>query len=369
MSLYNAEEIKDISEIKNPYIKKAFECSINNITGMPLKEFVKVLDYPIDPFMVDNFFTNLNDDIPVYVTNELIEWCGFNGKEFKRRKDLFNEILKNFEKEKDYWTYSNKEYEEYYENSMSEISDIENTAVFPNPSEFRGKNKTKHLVLSVDCFKQVMMMLNTPKAKDIRLYYLALEKLIKIYAKYQYYQQIFKNQILEIADREHRECIKRLDKSNFRLEESNKRLEAILTEMKQEQEVQTEVLDEVVDKLDKATDERAPRTRSASKQGQFLLIELNSQVSPWQYYVIRAQKGSIKQTYTKLIEKYPNCEIKLKINYQPNAVNLFNLIKEELRNVRKVIRVSSNYIKLASDYTKEQFIEDVKKINAEKKDL
>jgi phage anti-repressor protein len=355
MSLCNAEEIKDISEIKNPYIKKAFECSINNITGMPLKEFVKVVDYPIDPFMVDNFFVNLNDDIPIYVTNELTEWCGYSGnKDDKRRR--FKDLLENnFTLDKEYWVYSNKEYEEYYDNSICGPPQIENTTQFPNPSEFRGKNKTKHLVLSVDCFKQVMMMLNTPKAKDIRLYYLALEKLIKIYAKYQYYQQIFKNQILEIADREHRECIKRL--------------ENILTEMKQEQEVQTEVLDEVVIKLDKATDERAPRTRSASKQGQFLLIELNSPVSPWQYYVIRAQKGSIKQTYTKLVEKYPNCAIKLKINYQPNAVNLFNLIKEELRNVRKVIRVSSNYIKLASDYTKKQFIEDVKKINAEKKDL
>ncbi len=58
---------------------------------MTLKEFIKVTNYPIDPFIVDNFFNNLNDDIPIYVTNGLIEWFGFNGKEFNR-------ILENFEK-------------------------------------------------------------------------------------------------------------------------------------------------------------------------------------------------------------------------------------------------------------------------------
>lgn len=139
--------------------------------------------------------------------------------------------------------------------------------------------------------------------------------------------------------------------------------------MKEEQEVQTEILDEVVNKLDKATDERAPRTKSITKQGQFLLVELNSPVSPWHYYVIRAQRGSVKQAYQKLVEKYPNCSIKLKIKYQPNAVNLFNLIREDIFKVKKLVKIAGNYIKLCANYSKEQFVADVNKINAEKKEV
>jgi phage anti-repressor protein len=363
------DDCVDMNNIVDPYIKKAFECGFNNVIAMTIREFIQVVNYPIDAFMVDNFFHNLNDDIPVYVTRELIEWCGFSAKEFKLKKREFKRILGNFKKDVDYWQFSNQEYSKYYTDSRCQNWYPENSANYPNPNEFYGKNTTKHLILTVNCFKEVLMMLNTKKASTIRKYYISLEKLIKTYMKYQLYQQRFKNQILEIANKEHREMIRELRSSNQSLVVSNQNITNTLQEMKEEQEVQTEALDEVVSRLDRATDERAPRTRSTATHGQFLLIELNTPASPWHFYVIRAQRAAARTARANMLRKYPNAIVKLKLDYQPNAVNLFNLIKEELKTQNHVIKVSGNYIKLVNGYTSAQFVADVERINLEKKDV
>ena len=91
----------------------------------------------------------------------------------------FNRILKNFEKNTDYWTYSNKEYAKYHESHPYKK--------FPNPNIFKanGKNKTKHIILTTDCFKELIMMLNTPRAPAIRKHYIQIEKLMFAYMRYQ----------------------------------------------------------------------------------------------------------------------------------------------------------------------------------------
>lgn len=54
-------------------------------------------------------------------------------------------------------------------------------------------NKTKHLIVSPDCFKQSLMMLRTDKAKEIKKYYIELEKIFKFYLQYQTKYQELKN--------------------------------------------------------------------------------------------------------------------------------------------------------------------------------
>jgi hypothetical protein len=234
--------------------------------------------------------------------------------------------------------------------------------LYPKIDHSLGKNGTKHILIMPDDFKKVVMRLPTTKGGEACDYFIQFEKIVNIYFKYQREFLANREKLLEIELKESREQGARLEKM---VADQTK----LLQEMKEEQEVQTEVLDEVVDKLDKATDERAPRTKSITTHGQFMLIELNSSVAPWQFYVIRAQRASATRSYKSILEKYPKCVVRLTINYQPNAVNLFNLIKEELKNNCKVIKVSSNYIKLISGYTKDQFIDDVIKINEDKKEL
>jgi hypothetical protein len=151
------------------HIKRALECAGLLTVG----EFIEESKYPVDGFLL-KFFSNLTDDIPIYITNELIEWCGFEAKEFGNRKLEFNRMLKNF-KEEDYWVYTNKEYREKYTNNPN----------YPNPAEFAGKNKTKHLILTVDCFKLILMSLHTPKSNLIKIHFVSMEKLVLTYMKYQ----------------------------------------------------------------------------------------------------------------------------------------------------------------------------------------
>lgn len=165
------------------------------------------------------------------------------------------------------------------------------------------------------------------------------------------------------SEQNHKETMGELQKSR----EDNQKILSTLIEVKNEQEAQTEILEEVSYKLNVATDERAPRTQSEETHPRFILVELNDPGSPYEYYVIRTQKKYVKSAYSKLKAKHKNAKAKIIIKYQPNAVNLFNLIKEELRDAKKVVSIVSNYIRLKSGYTKSQFTTDVEDINRSKK--
>ncbi len=199
-----------LDSIECPYIKRVFENyteSTNNITLLTIQEFIHKSKYPIDNFMVDNFFVNLNDDIPIYVTNELIEWCGYSGIHDDKKRRL-KDLLQGFEETKDYWIYSNKEYYEYYDKSICgkpQIGSDQLKPNYPHPDTFIGKNKTKHIVLTVQCFKMILMMLTTKRAPAIRLHYVQIEKLMIIYMQYQciILNKSYKNEINKLKNLQH----------------------------------------------------------------------------------------------------------------------------------------------------------------------
>ena len=52
-----------------------------------------------------------------------------------------------------------------------------------NNVKINNHNKVKHLILSSDCFKNSLMLLQTLRAIEIIKYYIELEKLFKDYLK------------------------------------------------------------------------------------------------------------------------------------------------------------------------------------------
>lgn len=250
----------------------------------------------------------------------------------------------------------------HIENSKDSTKSLEN---YPNPKDFIGKSRTNHLILSIDCFKKIIMMLTTDKANQIREYYIGLEKLIKIYAKYQIY---FQRSKLAINKNEIVELISKLTIQNNKLDIQNHELEEIKDELQitnENFEVQEEQLNTISNKLGIATIERAPRTKSDLTHGKFMLLRLNDDDHEWAYYVIRTQKLSINAAFNKIKRLFPN--VTIEIEYQPNAINLFNLIKEKLKNKEKKIKVRGSNIKFDNDdYNHEKFLTDIKKINDEK---
>lgn len=380
------KQSNELNPFNDPYLAEVFkpENRYKSSLMLTIKEFIEMSKFPIDSFMVDNFFNNLNDDIPVYVNNELIEWCGFNGKDFDKRKELFVKILKQFEKGIDFWCLTNIEYSHYYQKSIPhnqgiEKGDIGKSINYPHPTTFTGKNKTKHIILTTNCFKMVLMMLNTKKAKEIREYYLALEKLIKVYSKYQYYQKKYENELLKISNDElHRKVDSLIDKledthnklkdTHNKLEETHNVLEHTRDELKETREdlsAHQEILTEINHKFDVATDERAPRTTSIRKRDKFIILKINDPNYQWQYYVVRIQHGACNAVLKRLRLKYPRYTEFMTIKYQPNSVNFFNLMKEKLPR----ITVNRNEVKLEVGYNEAQFRRDVQDLDISKKEV
>lgn len=81
---------------------------------------------------------------------------------------------------------------------------------------------------------------------------------------------------------------------------------------------------------EKFKDDIAPKTSVPSKLNMLAIIKKNKEDSDYPYYVIRCQKGLYNKTIKDLKIRYPNLTIIHEIKYNPNAINLFNRIKENI---------------------------------------
>lgn len=355
-----------LANITNQFIKKAFDGNIS-LEMLTINEFIQRTQFPIDMFMVDKFYHNLSDDMNLYITDEIIEWCGYSG-EMRTQKLRFNDILKKFTMDVDYWIYDGTDAYETYYNSVNAIqftnNDTHSTECikiqmdkfnYPHPDTFKNNpryNRFNHIITTADCFKEIMMMLTTKKAKTIRQYYIALDKLIKIYSQYQCYHRYRQNELLKTQ--------------NFDLFKQNDELKNMMTEMRSEQLRQTAKIDEMNGKLDRATEERAPFTICRGTHYRFRLFKLNNQTN--QYYATRTQHKNANSASKKITTIYPNATILVDIEHQANAMNLFKLIGEKLgKGGRNVITIDSNHINLNAGYTEDDLIDDIIDIESDKK--
>jgi hypothetical protein len=121
----------------------------------------------------------------------------------------------------------------------------------------------------------------------------------------------------------------------------------------------TEELDVIKDKLDIATDDRVVKTKSKTTLEYLIVLKTTDMTEKYKYYIIRCQKRSIKQ---RLEEKSNYTEIK-RIECCPNSTNLYNRIKEKLKNN---LDVRSNRINLIHIHETD-FLNRINEINEEKK--
>lgn len=142
---------------------------------LTITEFIKVVEYPIDTFMIDRFWNTMNEDKLIYVDMDLIDWMGFTGED-RNKKHSFMRIVEN---SGEYLYKSNSEYSEFILGLSS------SNAIYPPAASGRGVVNTKHLLLTPDCLRAVMMRVNTQRGDQVRAYYISLEKLFKSYIQYQ----------------------------------------------------------------------------------------------------------------------------------------------------------------------------------------
>ena len=157
--------------------------NINHITInaehklLTVKELLNVVGYEYNELYIDKFWENVEHDKWIYIGENMLEWIGYQTVKDTQAKEMYVRLIaKHFVQKQDYNYLSASEAKKFYCTTSGAIE---------FPSNFNTHNKAKHLIVSPDCFKESLMLMETAKAKEIRRYYVQLEKIFKFYLQYQ----------------------------------------------------------------------------------------------------------------------------------------------------------------------------------------
>ncbi len=383
-SIYKNAVLKAVK--REEKIERALASS--RLVLLSFHEFLNVTGYSINKYMVDKFFHSIKDDIPIYIDNELIKWCGYGGP-LKLQKQMLMKLIKKCEVE--LIELDNDEYEQFREDtrklcmqshtqnqpddkSDTDESDSDNSedesssegeseddfnTMYPEVDRSNGKGKTKHALVPPDDFKMVVMRLPTTRGKQVCKYYIKFERIVREYVKYQVQFLTRREELLEIELKESREERRKAEAERQKAEAASRVLQETVEDLRDD-------IEEVKDMLDCATDDRVPKTIKRNLLERFVLMKLNDQnPNTHDFYVIRAQRRGVTTAIARLQNKFPNAERILTIRYQPNSKNLFNRMKESMAGR---IDVSGNYVS-PINLSHDRFIERVMRLNAEKKSV
>jgi phage anti-repressor protein len=345
---------------------------------LTLKEFVTATDFAVDKWSMDKFFHNIKDEVPIYMDQPTIEWFGYGGL-YKVQKDQITKLLKNnfAEYENKLWfEYSNKDYVKFYEeNPMTSTNVIENKSndisenaekdenaeentdseeivgpAYPNPTDFKGKNKTKHMVVHPTVFKHIVLMAKTKKASEIRDYYITIEELIKKYSHYQVEQLRVSNFSL----------VYKLDQMRIEAAEERKLQDIRFNKLFGASEKMDSKLDKVMTnyvELDNLPVGDAPQV--------IIMRDKDAEPGESNLYVIRCQSRDLNARIKKLRSDYGE---NIKRSYtiqQPNAIAFWKLIKK--KNDKHIIRAAgSNWFRLTG-ITQRNFYDLINRADVDRK--
>ncbi len=173
---------------------------------LTVKELLNNINYEYNDMFLDKFWQNIKDDVWIYIDDNMLKYIGYSRTEYKKNKQDYLTILKeNFEIENDYKLLFLKEFEEFSKCQKLALENI----------DINTHNKVKHLIVSPDCFKQSLMLLKTQKSKEIKKYYIELERVFKFYLEYQnkYRKLELENKNQELEEKEN--IINKLQSENI----------------------------------------------------------------------------------------------------------------------------------------------------------
>ena len=186
-------QVNELSQIQIPkcyenYVNKAIASSTYLLT---MKEFIDITGFEVNAETFDILFMNINDEgIPIYIDDNMLNWMGYESINKKEKlRDCKNLLKNNFKVNDDYKILKNKEYTIFLKDESEKIKgDIRIALInktFPKPSTGTSARSKTHLIIMPESFKSLCMMISTYKGKQIKKYYLTLEKLIQSYFIYQ----------------------------------------------------------------------------------------------------------------------------------------------------------------------------------------
>ncbi len=213
MLIWMGYNCNSLQENKRQYInllKNNFEEDINykNDNLLTIKELLIKINYDINNIYIDQFWDNISDDKWIYIDNELILWMGY--KDIKRGKEFIVRILKKYHIINEEFKILNND-EFTLDNFCSTLKVEQNIN-----EEKRGAHNKQYIIVSPDCFKELCMHVGTVKSKEIKKYYIELEKIFKFYLQYQAKYQELKNlETQEKLENKNAELAKNKQKYNY----------------------------------------------------------------------------------------------------------------------------------------------------------
>jgi DNA-binding protein YbaB len=248
---------------------------------------------------------------------------------------------------------------------------------YPHPDEFinvNGKGRQLHYIITVRGFKELLMMMTTDKAKQVRKYYIDLEEIVRLYDAYNMYFM--------------QNCISKLDAlliaSNAAREESNKNYQNLMennekilrkldetseefSEYREDAEAQHEVvngkLDSITKKFNISVLDRVVQPENYEKKEYFIIYSLRSK--DYTHKVIRTKFQSLQKRIDDLLQKNADAKEIYCLDAVPNAKTLYQNVRDELNH----IKYKGNYIKLPADYSEDEFLADVDRIYNSRKEV
>ncbi len=144
---------------------------------LTIQEFIAQRSINIDNLYVDKFWSCISDDKWIYIGVEMLDWIGYEAlnKDYKPKQRYLEILNGHFELNIDYKHLTASGFKDFY---------VQNLLNIEMPTQFNTHNRTMHIVVSPNCFKESLMIMNTARSKQIRKYYLDVEKVFKAYMKY-----------------------------------------------------------------------------------------------------------------------------------------------------------------------------------------
>jgi phage anti-repressor protein len=319
-------------------------------TKMPFKDFVIFNNIDLNTIMVDKIFHNIRNDMPIYMDEAMIEYFGYSGDLDRQRKSLIRLINDNFsEYQNQLWhSYKNKEYIEFCEKTKENLKggqplfknndeNLEISSLYPTASTGKSASRIKHLLISPKLFKEMLMLAQTDKGKQVRRYYIDMMEVMEIYIKFQNTVQI-ESLNVQLADIKLMLTNSEKNRIEAKAESEKHRIEAKAVEEKQSLEIREllgyakETKDELKETnttLKEVAKQRVEIDKLDLKKHPKFIILKDPNDDQMPYYAIRRQQESIQDAIDEIMEKYPDLKLWLRIP-QPNAVAFFNIIKKEL---------------------------------------
>jgi hypothetical protein len=235
--------------------------------------------------------------------------------------------------------YDNKDYNKYLENLALGYSSAKNpekivdiNTIYPPVPTGRGTSTTKHTLIMPKLFKEMLMMCQTEKGKQVRRFYIDMLDVFNLYVKFQ-------NNV-EIS--ELRQLLEDNKIMTHKIYNTLNETKDILIETK-------DTLDSTKGKLDRVLIQRVETDKLPDGDiPQVIILHDRDAVGlECDLYVLRCQTKQINSRIKKLRAKYGDNIRKIYTIKQPNAIAFWKIIKTKLGD-ELIKDSSSNWFRLST---------------------